>query len=467
MIKSSKTLLFGFLILVFLFVCYFFSFDVSSYVDELSIAFIVLALFVYIFLSFLSLGFKPTSLTVLFFVSTAVFIFGRFFSKILNPDVDIFAIDFFATYKLTPYDGVRLGFLSMIFLFSMYMGAVLGRDIKFKLGSSGGVEEGGGHFSPMLRMVIFFLVVIICSINLYVEYRNYVISSSDGYLSLYSFQGEAYAGGKFFKSLFYIALGLSYSFCLEREKKIIILSLFVMGLLSLLAGQRGGFVISLFMLLWAYGINHKVSWFGVLAAFSLFFLSLVLFGSLSARSLAVNLDSGWLGFVSKFLYDQGISLMVFDVSTKVSDYPLVATIQNFVPGASRLASIFYDLRMQDVSYADYLAYHLDPVTYLGGLGLGWSLPSTFYIWSFEQVFLFSAFSACFGFLLKTLDNKTLSSSFFLGLAACLVSVIIILPRSQFSNVIPLAIYFCVFFPVFSAFAKKSKYIMSSPVSDRG
>ncbi|MCS8081705.1 hypothetical protein N0457_33445, partial [Pseudomonas aeruginosa] len=41
------------------------------------------------------------------------------------------------------------------------------------------------------------------------------------------------------------------------------------------------------------------------------------------------------------------------------------------------------------------------------------------------------------------------------------------PRSQFSNVIPLAIYFCVFFPVFSAFAKKSKYIMSSPVSDRG
>lgn len=38
-IKSSKTLLFGFLILVFLFVCYFFSFDVSSYVDELSIAF--------------------------------------------------------------------------------------------------------------------------------------------------------------------------------------------------------------------------------------------------------------------------------------------------------------------------------------------------------------------------------------------------------------------------------------------
>lgn len=80
---------------------------------------------------------------------------GGFFSKILNPDVDIFAIDFFATYKLAPYDGVRLGFLSMIFLFSMYMGAVLGRDIKFKLGSSGGVEEGGGHFSPMLRMVIF------------------------------------------------------------------------------------------------------------------------------------------------------------------------------------------------------------------------------------------------------------------------------------------------------------------------
>lgn len=75
-----------------------------------------------------------------------MFIFGRFFSKILNPDVDIFAIDFFATYKLAPYDGVRLGFLSMIFLFSMYMGAVLGRDIKFKLGSSGGVEEGGGAF---------------------------------------------------------------------------------------------------------------------------------------------------------------------------------------------------------------------------------------------------------------------------------------------------------------------------------
>lgn len=27
-----------------------------------------------------------------------------------------------------------------------------------------------------------------------------MISSSDGYLSLYSFQGEAYAGGKFLKA---------------------------------------------------------------------------------------------------------------------------------------------------------------------------------------------------------------------------------------------------------------------------
>ena len=41
-IKSSKTLLFGFLILVFLFVCYFFSFDVSSYVDELSLIHILI-----------------------------------------------------------------------------------------------------------------------------------------------------------------------------------------------------------------------------------------------------------------------------------------------------------------------------------------------------------------------------------------------------------------------------------------
>lgn len=81
-IKSSKTLLFGFLILVFLFVCYFFSFDVSSYVDELSIAFIVLALFVYIFLSFLSLGFKPTSLTVLFFcIDGCVHFWAVFFQK--------------------------------------------------------------------------------------------------------------------------------------------------------------------------------------------------------------------------------------------------------------------------------------------------------------------------------------------------------------------------------------------------
>ena len=77
----------------------------------------------------------------------------------------------------------------MIFLFSMYMGAVLGRDIKFKLGSSGGVEEGGG-ISLHASHGYLFLVVIICSINLYVEYRNYVISSSDGYLSLYSFSGR-------------------------------------------------------------------------------------------------------------------------------------------------------------------------------------------------------------------------------------------------------------------------------------
>lgn len=80
-IKSSKTLLFGFLILAFLFIFYFLSADASSYVDELSMAFIVLALFVYIFLSFLSLGFKPTSLTVLFLYRLLFSFLGVFFLK--------------------------------------------------------------------------------------------------------------------------------------------------------------------------------------------------------------------------------------------------------------------------------------------------------------------------------------------------------------------------------------------------
>lgn len=117
----------------------------------------------------------------------------------MNPDVEIFAIDFFATYKLAPSDGVRLGFLSMIFLFSMYIGAVLGRDIRFKLGNAGSAGKESFHFSPIFRMFIFSLVVVVCSINLYVEYMDYVVSSSDGYLALYSFQGRLTPGVNFLR----------------------------------------------------------------------------------------------------------------------------------------------------------------------------------------------------------------------------------------------------------------------------
>lgn len=444
-IKDYKTLMLAPFVLVLLCVLYTNAGAVMQYMEVRHLSYVVFLSLAYVFLTFVMSGYRAASVTILFFISLVVFIYGRYIAFLLSPEVDIFVVDYFADYQLDETDSARLTFMVLIFLFSFFYGVLLASGCDHsKFAKPHSVPKLSRFLSP----VFLVLTLVICAVNIYTGYLEYRLVSSEGYLSLYSFQGEAYSGGKFYSTLFYVIFGISYSYSLKREKTIMIISLAIVGVLSLLAGQRSGFVMALLALVWAYGVRSRLSWVAVFGLLFLCFISMVFLGSLSARNLGVEVDQGFFTFVSGFLYNQGISLMVFDVSMNISDYPIFALLQSFFPGISKVGSLFFDLKMQDVSYADYLAYTLNPEMYIKGQGLGWSLPSTFYVWSFGNLILFVALSMGFGYLLRLIDVKSFERPFFLGLCACLISSLVILPRSQFSNVIPLAFYFGVFYTLF-------------------
>lgn len=430
------------------------------YLEERELSLVVFGIVFCIFLGLYFIKIKPASLTTLFFVSFSVFMFGRYFAKLMYFDADIFSLNFFYSYSLGQAEATQLTLYLTILIISIFLGVLIRAATTSALKFS--LLDG---FNDLKNKNIWFFT---CAILAFISYvytiiGNFLLALDYGYLSLYSAQAESYSGANFSKTFFYVMLGLSFAFNMKKEKKLLIFGVAIVGLLSLFSGQRSAFIVSLLLFLWIYGKKYDLGWIRVAIYMFAFFVVLITLGVFSARELDVNFQDGIINVFLKFIYDQGISLMVFDVSTKIDEYPLLATIQNFIPGASKIASFFYDVSSYEVHYANYLAYSLDSYAYLKGQGLGWSLPGTFYIWSQGNIVFLILLSIVFGYALRMLDDKSYSSRFFEGMIASIFASIILLPRGQFSNVIPGIIYFYVFYIIFKSFffARKKVKILQA------
>lgn len=393
---------------------------------------------------------KPGSLTSLFFISCFVFLFGRFIGHVFFGLDDIFSIGFFAHYTLNEHEASRLSLILSMFMLSILIGVYLRAfffcnwTIRPFVNLHVALPEG---FS--LRRVVFFLFALSSSaLYSYSALDSFITSRVFGYLALYSSQGELYSGSSFVRPYFFVMLGLSFAFGVKLEKKILLITLAFSSILFLLAGQRSVFVSTMFLFIWIYAFYRGLSWTKAVLFLLATFFSLMLLGTFSQRASIAG-QEGVYGFIANFFFIQGISMMVFDVSVRVSDYPLLAFFQSFIPGSSRIYSFFYEVRSYDIHYADYLAYTLDSEAFYRGQGLGWTLPGSFYIWSGGMLGIFSLFSVAFGYCLRLVDEISGKSRFWTGAVVCLLPTMILLPRSQFSFLIPLFIYYFIFYLIFT------------------
>lgn len=125
--------------------------------------------------------------------------------------------------------------------------------------------------------------------------------------------------------------------------------------------------------------------------------------------------------------------MVFDISLKYSDYPILGFWKVVLPGIQIFYNIFGITDRKDFNWSSYVVYNENYGAYMNGNGLGWSIYSDFYAFSFGFLSLFCLFVFCFSrFIIKAIVSKNF---YFNGIILIMVSTFFTINRSSISGFI--------------------------------
>ncbi len=271
-----------------------------------------------------------------------------------------------------------------------------------------------------------------------------------GYLALYSGQIEAYTSpvGLIVMVLFNAIVAICFSFRHVIDKKLffLIVSVFVFNLcVSVLAGSRANFVSAVLILIWILMGEKKVNVARISIGF-LFIISLFLtnyFASLTGARVAVEDDSSlYKKIIEDIFYNQGITMMVFNMSIREDGYPLLAYVKTIIPGSQIVFSWFSEVYNYQLSFSQHLMYKISPQLFYEGYGLAWSLLGDFYLFSFGFIFVFFFYNFIWGRVLFIVSSCFHKDSFYKGLYFCFLSSIFIINRFSISSFLVLiAFYF--------------------------
>ncbi|MDI6620376.1 O-antigen polysaccharide polymerase Wzy [Acinetobacter junii] len=396
------------------------------------------------------------SLFSLFYITFLLFLCGRFFSIFLGYDKSLFEFDFFAFNQLNSYEITKLMFILLSGMAGMEVGLYLYQiSKKEKIKNDNRVLNINPYFS---YIVSFFIITLLYTSII----KALIIAMQGDFLSLYAeSQNENYSSSlsSFLTPLSLIWLGVV---CIMKNKKVqktYMFLLFFYYFLGLLVGYRGGFIC--FILFWVWYINdYGAKSIDVKKAFkvAVYFLMFIVFMntvyiSITFRDMSVG-HSGFFNSILGLIYSQGITLMVFNESLYVNDYPIQQYFQNFLPGVSFLYNNFIEtIPFYKTSWNAYLSYSLNPKMYEMGYGVGWSLFSDIYLYSFGVIFLFSSLIAIFTFFLNFIQYNINKSIFFKYIAVVISLNIFFLPRGNLSSIFPLILYALVFLFIVLLFSR--------------
>lgn len=374
----------------------------------------------------------------LFLISFSTFIGGRFFAYIFDNSLPLFDMHFFVSYISSESEALQL----MTYLIV----GVCFLDLGFKLARITNHSFGAVNIDHSWMKKLCILSLLLSPLFSFEMLMNIKDAITGGYLSSKLWQTKSYSFplSSLAQTLFGISFGYAMLFNYQRK---LFMAIFISSVLgSLVIGARGPVISALLLYLWATGKNGtrklnviKIGLIGLTIMISVsYFIQLYSF-----RSNGEDFESDLAKFLVDFVYEQGISVMVFDVSMKVSNYPWLAYFQTFLPGSSALASIFIPVEYYMTGFQHYMARELDPILFSAGYGLDWTLFSDFFVIGGENIIGFSLGAFAFGYFLSVLQNST-TNYFWLILLYSLFTRLMFLPRSSLSTIVPFLIYFFVF-----------------------
>ncbi len=392
---------------------------------------------------------KLSPFFIMMALSNVLFIGGRFWGILLNPVLTLQEGTFFDYTIISSQHMKESLYYVLIFVFFASWG--------YKFCRTADNEECviGGEYNESADVFMRRIWWVVCALAMYGQIKAFMLALSQGsYVSIYLAQGQDYsAGGALGKILLYISLGLSLTYTSDGTKKRYLLLFLAYSLVNILIGGRGALGALLMFFIWYYSLSHKINIvkLGILAFLALAFLLWVF--SFSIRQADAEEYLSLNEAISIFLHSQGISFAVFDRSRDFLDYPTLAYIQSIVPGSSTIYSLFsgVSLKPQDVSFASYMSYNLNPFLFVSGFGLGWTLLGDLYLFGGRTYLGMGLLSFIFGFACSFIERKSSSSMFCKVLVYSIFMRFVLLPRAGLNTIIPFIIYVYVIHSMFVYF----------------
>ena len=392
---------------------------------------------------------KLSPFFIMMALSNVLFIGGRFWGILLNPVLTLQEGTFFDYTIISSQHMKESLYYVLIFVFFASWG--------YKSCRTADNEECviGGEYNESADVFMRRIWWVVCALAMYGQIKAFMLALSQGsYISMYLAQGQDYsAGGALGKILLYISLGLSLTYTSDGTKKRYLLLFLAYSLVNILIGGRGALGALLMFFIWYYSLSHKINIvkLGILASLALAFLLWVF--SFSIRQADAEEYLSLNEAISIFLHSQGISFAVFDRSRDFLDYPTLAYIQSIVPGSCTIYSLFsgVSLKPQDVSFASYMSYNLNPFLFVSGFGLGWTLLGDLYLFGGRTYLGMGLLSFIFGFACSFIERKSSSSMFCKVLVYSIFMRFVLLPRAGLNTIIPFIIYVYVIHSMFVYF----------------
>lgn len=395
---------------------------------------------------------RNVSLFFIFYLSFGLFIGGSFFAVVLGYDGDPFLPTFFYDYTVSYSRRIEIFEYVIIFIIFSVLGYFLGRYCRR-------LEKSKMFFLssdlPILQIILQYVFILVSIFVLYGLSKKFMSVLSDGYLALYiTLQNESYAGSNILNVLFPLAFAMAITYG-NRILKIEYTILFALqALLNILMGTRSAFGALLLVLLWLYAREHKISLkkIGIWCLSSLGLLLLIYSFSIRAEQQGRE-DESVVEKILYFSFSQGGSLMTFDASRLVDNYPIIPYFQSFFPAASSIYSIVTgeELYHKDVGFSAHMNYELNHELYYAGCGLGWSLLSDLYLFARRTWIGYSLLSLICGWLLAVLERKAIQIKFYQYISVAISYSLVLLPRGGVSSIFPLIIYATLFWILISFF----------------
>ncbi|WP_343666654.1 O-antigen polysaccharide polymerase Wzy [Paraburkholderia tropica] len=412
---------------------------------EISDKFYALEILSFIFLTLRSAKYARrgySSILFLFSASFYLFICGRFIALLIGFEADegVFDLNWMASFRAD--EAARVS----AFLYLSTFVCLLNFSY---LSARFDAPRDDCSKSTNVWLILFFMVVF-GSIQIVNGLGTVASALKGGYESIYASQAGEYAAGRATLSiLFYVSISLAFTTNVRWIQRGAIALLLVSSIMTLVAGARGGFVSVLMLMIWLYGRKREVNVKKILIAFLTIGISLEIVMQFSARASGHS-DLNILDIPAYFIYSQGVSLGVFSFSQSISELPLAAYMQSLFPGVLFvLSGISGSVNLHEANFQNYISWIADPIKYQAGFGLGWTLLSDIYVYSFGIFPIFAVFSLMCGLGIRWLDDNEMRSKLWHAVCIGLLMKIFMLPRSSISTVISFLVYFFILYVVVS------------------